>query len=142
MNKKKIIIGILTIGIIVAFIGYKMYNKPHVNVAETASDISLIANDILNDFTSDEDLANTKYLEKIIEVKGVISELKIEEGKGIITLKTEDDFGSVLCHLSPEETNKIDTLKVGQTILLKGICTGFLMDVILVKCVLLTNLKR
>ena len=134
MKIKKIIILVLIFGIIGAVVAYKMYNKEHVNVAKTKSDISLSADEILNDFSSDESIANTKYLEKIIEVKGDISEIKTEKEKGIITLKTNDDFGSVLCHLSKESTQKINSLKVGQEIYLKGICTGFLMDVILVKC--------
>jgi DNA/RNA endonuclease YhcR with UshA esterase domain len=134
MKIKKIISLVLIFGIIGAVIAYKMYNKEHVNVAKTKSDISLSADQILNDFSSDESIANTKYLEKIIEVKGVISDIKIEKEKGIITLKTNDDFGSVLCHLSKESTQKISSLKEGQLIRIKGICTGFLMDVILVKC--------
>ena len=134
MKIKKIISLVLIFGIIGAVIAYKMYNKEHVNVAKTKSDISLSADQILNDFSSDESIANSKYLEKIIEVKGVISDIKIEKEKRIITLKTNDDFGSVLCHLSKESAQKISSLKEGQLIRIKGICTGFLMDVILVKC--------
>jgi len=132
MKIKKIIIGILVLGIIGAFIAYKMYNKPHVNVEEASADISITADKILNDFSSDENSANLKYLDKIIEVKGAISEINIE--KGIITIETNDDFGSVLCHLSEEASRKIGGLQQGQIIVVKGICTGFLMDVILVKC--------
>ena len=134
MNKKKIILAILILSIVGAVVAYKMYNKPHVNVANSKADITITANKILTDFSSDETSANKLYLEKIIEVKGTISETKLEKGKGIITLKTNDDFGSVLCHLSEEATKEMSSLKVGQTISLKGICTGYLMDVILVKC--------
>ena len=134
MSKNKIIISILIIGIIGVFVAYKMYNKPHVNVTNTKSDITLTADKIINDFSSDENTANKTYLEKIIEVSGTISELKVEKEKGIITLKTNDDFGSVLCHLSEEATKNIKAFKEGQTITVKGICTGYLMDVILVKC--------
>lgn len=133
MNKKNIIIAILLLGIIGAFIAYKMYNKPHVDVAETSADITIEASDILNEFSTDETTANGKYLEKIVAVKGDISDTKIEKDKGIITLKTNDDFGSVLCHLSEASTKKMNNLKIGQTITVKGICTGYLMDVILVK---------
>jgi hypothetical protein len=133
MNIKKIIIAILILGIIGGVVAYKMYNKPHVNVGEASADITRTADKILNDFSTDETTANATYLEKIIEVKGVISELNIEKEKGIITLKTNDDFGSVLCHLSEEATKNMSTLKEGQSITVKGICTGYLMDVILVK---------
>ena len=132
MKIKKIIIGILVLGIIGAFIVYKTYNKPHVNVEEASADISITADKILNDFSSDENSANLKYLDKIIQVNGVISEINIE--KGIITIETNDDFGNVICHLSEEASRKISGLQEGQIIVVKGICTGFLMDVILVKC--------
>lgn len=134
MKKNKIVIVILIVGFVGVFVAYKMYNKPHVNVVDTKSDIILSASKILNDFSTDENLANKLYLEKIIKINGTISELNIEKDRGIITLKTTDDFGSVLCHLSEGGMKKMKSLKVGQTITLKGICTGFLMDVILVKC--------
>ena len=134
MKIKKIIIGIFVFAIIGTFVAYKIYNKPHVNVAAASADISLTADEILNDFSSNENSANSKYLEKIIEVKGVVFEINIEKEKGIITLKTNDDFGSVLCHLSDEATKKVNLLKEGQAVIVKGICTGFLMDVILLKC--------
>lgn len=133
MKLKKIIIGVLVLAIIGAFVAYKIYNKPHIDVADTAADVTISANTILNEFSSDENTANTKYLEKIVAVKGEISEAKIEKEKGIVTLKTNDDFGSVICHLSEESTKKVAALKEGESITVKGICTGYLMDVILVK---------
>jgi DNA/RNA endonuclease YhcR with UshA esterase domain len=133
MNREKIIIVILIFGILGAFVGYKIYNKPHIDVAEKLADISISANEILSEFAADETTANTKFLDKIVAVKGVILETRIEKEKGIITLKTNDDFGSILCHLSAKSTKKMDKLKVGKIVIVKGICTGYLMDVILVK---------
>jgi DNA/RNA endonuclease YhcR with UshA esterase domain len=133
MNREKIIIVILIFGILGAFVGYKIYNKPHIDVAEKLADISISANEILSEFAADETTANTKFLDKIVAVKGVILETRIEKEKGIITLKTNDDFGSILCHLSAKSTKKMDKLKVGEIVIVKGICTGYLMDVILVK---------
>lgn len=136
MKLKKIIISALILAFIGAFIGYKMYNKPHVNVATEKADIVLSADQILADFTTDEAVANAKYLEKIIQVKGIVLETKIENNTGIIILQTNDDFATILCHLTPQETKNISKIKKGQQITLKGICTGFLMDVVLVKCVI------
>lgn len=133
MNIKKIIIGILILGTIGAVVAYKIYNKPHIDVTEASVDITISANKILNEFSSDEAKANSKYLEKIIEVEGVVSETKNEKGKGIVTLKTNDDFGSILCHLSEKATSELSAIQIGESITIKGICTGYLMDVILIK---------
>lgn len=133
MNKKKIILIIVILSVIGAFVGYKMYNKPHINVAKVSSDITITSSALLNDFSTNETKANQKYLDKIVEVKGEISNLNTEDGKGIISLKTNNDFGSVRCTLSKIATQKMSNLKVGEQVTLKGICTGYLMDVILVK---------
>ncbi len=133
MNRKKIILVFIILGTVGGFLGYKMYNKPHIDVLKSSTEISVSANKILDEFYSDETAANKKYLEKNVAIKGEISEVKKKKKKGIITLKTNDNFGSILCHLSTEATKKMGTLKNGETVSIKGICTGFLMDVILVK---------
>lgn len=136
-TKAAILLSLLIVPVVVIAC-ITMYNKPHINVAKTAPDISSITSQtLLNDFLSDENQANSKYLEQIIQVTGVISKLETAKGGGIVTLRDEDSFGSVMCHLSPEETEKMESLKKGQSVTVKGICTGYLMDVILVKCVII-----
>jgi F0F1-type ATP synthase membrane subunit b/b' len=61
MNTKKIIAVILGFGIISLFIVYKIYNKPHVNVLDEKSDITITADQIINNFSSDETKANRSY---------------------------------------------------------------------------------
>ncbi|TSE04644.1 OB-fold protein [Aquimarina algiphila] len=128
-----IILGITGIIIIVNIV----YNKPHISVSEASPDITLVSQKLLNDFENNEFESNSKYLDKIIEVNGTISEINVSENKGIITLSDEGSMGGVICHLSPEEHTKIASLKKGQNIKIKGICTGYLMDVILVKCIII-----
>jgi DNA/RNA endonuclease YhcR with UshA esterase domain len=132
---KKIIITVFILAITGGFIGYKMYNKPHVDVAETSAEINVNANDLMSEFSINENTANKKYLEKIVAVSGKITSITIENEKPIITLQTNDDFGSILCHFD-EKNATINQLKEGQNTTIKGICTGYLMDVVLVKCAL------
>ena len=134
LSKKGMLFIFLIIAIIGAFIVYKMANKSHLDISSSAPKITIEATKLIDEFLIDETTANTNYLDKLIAVKGIISSIKIEEKKGIISLQTEDDFGSVLCHLSIEATQNLSELEIGQNIQVKGICTGFLMDVILVRC--------
>ncbi len=127
------ILGITTIIIVMNVV----YNQSHVNVSEVSPDITLLSQDLLNDFENNELEANSKYLDKIIEVNGIISNISTNKNKGIITLSDKDAMGGVICHLSSEEHTKIMSLKKGQNIKIKGLCTGYLMDVILVKCIII-----
>ncbi|MER3317552.1 MAG: hypothetical protein RIB79_04605 [Allomuricauda sp.] len=137
MNKKKIILILLAVLIILGgYLAISLYNKPHVDVAEADPDIVLFSNTLLDDFENDEISANAKYLEQIVQVTGKVQKLGTANGNGIITLTGENSLGSVICHLSEKENKKVVSLREGQEIIVKGICTGFLMDVILINCVL------
>jgi hypothetical protein len=54
-----------------------------------------------------------------------------QEGKTVAVLKTSDPMFGVQCTM--KETT---TLQAGQQVVLKGICTGYLMDVVLIDCYL------
>ena len=134
LSKKGILFIFLIIAIIGGVIGFKMANKSHLDISSSVPKITIQATQLIDEFVIDETTANANYLDKLIAVNGIISSTKIVDEKGIISLKTDDDFGSILCHLSKEATQNISQLEKGQSIQIKGICTGFLMDVILVRC--------
>lgn len=133
---KKIIIAVLILIVIVAVTVFKVYNKPHINVTKTAPDISIFYKELINEFEADENKANSKYLDEIIQISGPISKIALERGKTIITIGEEELFGNIDCHMSSEEKDDFEKLKVGQEIKLKGVCTGYLLNVVLVRTVL------
>ncbi|WP_298479795.1 hypothetical protein [uncultured Maribacter sp.] len=139
MKFKKIKMGVfifLLFLLAAVFFSLWQYNKPHINVAVSKADISLSAEKLFTDFSTDEAGSNAKYLDQIVEVTGLVSNIGTEKGQTVITLGKGNIMGSVLCYLAPEQLMDNNTLKKGQQITIKGICTGYLMDVILVKSVL------
>ncbi len=88
---------------------------------------------LVSAFQTNETKANTTYLDKPIEIKGEISEIKTDQaGNTVITLKSDDSFAGVLSTLKTADT----TLKVGNLVTIKGICTGFLSDVVLKEAII------
>lgn len=139
LNKKKTtsIVVVLIMVFISVIIFDKIYNKPHLNVSEAATEITTTSAALIKDYELDEEASNAKYLDKVILVKGVISKIITDKNKTIITLGKGAMLGNVVCHLSLEQNKKASALLEGQSITIKGICTGYLMDVILVKAVLI-----
>lgn len=129
----KIIISTLLLIVIAIIIGVRTYNKPHVDVAKTAANYKLSSNDLLDEFILDETIADKKFANKIVEITGVIQNVSTTKGKGIITLKGTE--ANVICQLNEKENQKIMRLKKDQNITIKGQCSGFLLDVMLVNCV-------
>ena len=95
-----------------------------------------VFSDAASYYQNDEATANKKYLNKVIEVTGNIADIQNVNGSQIILLSTKDEMGGVNCQLSNSEKDKDITLKKSTTITIKGRCSGYLMDVNLVDCIL------
>ncbi|SEK50470.1 tRNA_anti-like [Aquimarina amphilecti] len=131
-------ISILLMILIGILIYIKVYNKPFANISESKPNVSIESKELIDSFFNNENEANSKFLEQIIQVRGLITEITSgKNGNNIITLGDKNAIGGVTCHLSSEESTKTNNLKIGQQINIKGICTGYLLDVILVKCVII-----
>lgn len=129
-------LSIIFIGIIAITLSFYIYNKPHINIEKTEADYYLTAQQLIEDYEDYESESNQKYSERLIEVEGQIHEISTSKGNMVIALKPDDATSSVICHMLPEESEKVLKLKRGQIIKIKGKCTGFLLDVIMVRCVL------
>ena len=145
---KRIVIALLAIALIGGLIAYKMYNKPHTDVASTEVKASLSATELFQRFVDDETLANEEFVEEVIQVSGLVSEVdKSNESEIQIALKTSDDQGFVRCGLEAVEGAKLGQYSEGDELTLVGICKGVLADdeldlladteVILSKCMII-----
>jgi hypothetical protein len=125
----------LVLIIFIAGTSYAVYlfNKRHKDLEKTRSDFALTATDLLKEFENDENKASAKYVNKVLEVSGVIESLNAGDDKTVsIALKTESDFSTVICTFQ-QLINPAD-YRQGENITVKGECSGFLTDVLLNKC--------
>jgi hypothetical protein len=106
-----------------------VFHKPQRNLVSEKTIASFKADSLMVTFETDETSANIKYLDKAIEVTGTIDEITPNQNTITINLKVEDvDFGGIKCTLDPGNALKANELKPGQTITLKGKCTGYIND--------------
>ena len=134
MKKYVLIIGLVAVA--AGGIGFYFYNKPHQNIGRAKADFKMTAPALFSTFEADEAAANEKYLGKIIEVSGTVQDVKKEEdGLTSITLESEDLVFGVICQLDGQSIPKRTVFNPGEQVTFKGICTGLLMDVVLVRCV-------
>jgi len=133
---KKYIKYILLLALIGGALGFYMYNKPHKSISKAKTDIELSANQLFSDFENNEVEANTKYLDKVMEVEGMVKEItKDENGMTSITLEAGSEMFGVICQMDDLSKHKRTDFEEGEKVKFKGICTGVLMDVVLVRCV-------
>ena len=128
---KKIIIPLVVLGLFAAGVGYYMYNKPVESLDKKKADITVSAEQILADYEANEEAANDKYLGKVVEVSGKVAQVTTEEGKNKVHLETGNPISVVISEL--EEGNNAEGLQAGDQATVKGMCSGYLSDVILVR---------
>ena len=135
-RKFKITIGFFLIVIIGLIVSLYYYNKPHVNVEKSDAVYSLTAENLIKEYQENEIHTNEKYTERVIQIEGDVHEISTLKGSSVVTLKDPNMESSIICHMQAEDNKLALTLKKGQRISVKGVCTGYLLDVIMVRCIL------
>lgn len=130
---KRLLIAIVVLGAIGAGIGYYMYNKPVASLDAKKADVEVTAEEIINHYSEDETKANTTYLGKVVQVSGTVAQIMDEGGKKKIHLDAGNPMSVVICEM--EDGHATTSIAAGQNVKLKGMCSGYLSDVVLVQTV-------
>jgi len=132
MRKMTKLIYAIAVVIIIALGVYYyvfVYSKTHHRNVQSEKGIAIISDSLSAQFQVNEKNANHLYLNKALTVTGTILSIdKNQEGKITLLLGRSDAFANVSVTLL--STVPI-TQKVGETISIKGVCTGALSDVII-----------
>lgn len=135
--KKKLFLAALVLVVLSAIgVWFFVFYKPTHFKRDVTDEKAIVvtAPAMVKAFQMDETSANQQYLNKTVQVTGQILEAKTDQqGNQTVTLKSEDGFSNVYCTLKEAVTG----LETGKTITVKGICTGFLSDVVLIDAILL-----
>lgn len=134
-RKKRLFFAGILVCLAAAAWGYYLYHKPRTTASDVATDASITAVKLYEAFAKDEQAAGKLYTNKVLEITGTIQEAKISDTNASLLLSAGDgQMGGVNCSLAPGQT--AGKLTTGQTVHIKGRCTGFLMDVNLVDVVI------
>jgi alkyl sulfatase BDS1-like metallo-beta-lactamase superfamily hydrolase len=130
-TKNKIIIAIALIAAIAFGVYYYVfvYSSQHRRQVQSEIGIVITSDSLVAKYQADEKLANSIYLNKAVVVTGnLLSIDKNQEGKTTLVIGRTDSFSNV-------SVTMISTAaiiqKVGESITIKGLCTGALSDVVI-----------
>jgi hypothetical protein len=135
---KNIIIAILILAVIGGGIGLYLWNKPH-RTAEHETPVAIVtAEDLFQQFSVDEGSTTARYIDKTVQVSGVINRISTtDSGEQRVALATSDVLAEVLCTMKKDES--LNDYQDGMSITIKGICIGFDTDVQLQQSVVVSN---
>jgi len=130
-TKNKIITAIALIAAIAFGVYYYVfvYSSQHRRQVQSEIGIVITSDSLVAKYQADEKLANSIYLNKAVVVTGnLLSIDKNQEGKTTLVIGRSDSFSNV--SVTMISTAPI-TQKVGESITIKGLCTGALSDVVI-----------
>jgi tRNA_anti-like len=122
-------IGFIIIGPLFAWAGFffisnYLEKQEFGDTAHVKQDYTVNAIEMIREFTANDSLANAKYREKIIIVNGKISE-KQQPNNSTVNIQINDTTGSyVIFDFQQEQVAETKTLKPGDTVSIKGSCSG------------------
>jgi hypothetical protein len=132
ITRKNILLAVFIIILAGGIYIYREYNRINTNVAEEKSAFRVPANELIKEFSNNGSAASQKYVGKVISVIGIVKNLQQDE-KGYYTLSLGDtaSLSSVRCSVDSMYTNTAASVKPGNTITVKGNCTGYNEDELL-----------
>lgn len=137
MNKKLVSLLVLLVVVAGSVFAWREYNRKNASAADLPAAAEVSATELLEAFAVDEAAATARFVgsrEQVIKVTGTIRSM---EPQGLeltnVVLQTDNDLAGVVCEFANTELPA--DWRTGAQVAVKGICTGLLIDVVLVRCV-------
>jgi hypothetical protein len=132
--KRFILPAIILVAIIVFLIvKFYIFKESATSVSSRSAEFKMGAPELLMSFEKDENASNLKYNNKVLLVTGMVDKVTEAEANYTVYLKNQGSTAGVLCSFDKKEFQK-NPLRSGDLASIKGICNGYLEDVILNKC--------
>ncbi|MEO9477026.1 MAG: hypothetical protein ABJG41_15885 [Cyclobacteriaceae bacterium] len=125
--KKRMIAGLIFIASVIILGGI------YLTTNTKATTIYVPAKTLVQEYMSNEKSADEQYLGKIVAVSGAVAQILSDSP---YTILLEGGSGYVQCEFKDEPTTEIEE---GSSITVQGLCTGYLLDVILTNSKIVTD---
>ena len=136
---------------------YYLFNMPHRDIQAATPDFKIEAIQLVNEYLSDAQLANEKYLQedgesKILAVTGVVSDINTDMNQQeVVLLKSKGEKAGISCTFMASTNVNAGRLKKGEIVTVKGVIRSgagydedleLYEDVIMEKCDVLFNKSK
>ena len=138
--KKLIVVALIIIVAIAGLYAYKEYNRKAEDLSTAKVEETINASDLVLAFEKDEARATKKFAGKTVLVTGKVAEIINQQDTMLnIFLGDETAMSKVSCLMDIRKKETFKNILVGNQISIKGVCTGFLADVEMNRCIIVNE---
>lgn len=133
--KKKILISALVLAIVGFIYALSMYYKPHEDLNKSKPDYTLTYAELISQYDKNEDRADSLYLGKTVEISGKVNNIEKSESDATIAMNQEGTMTGILFEF--EDEGQLDNIQEGQEVIIRGKCSGKLIDIVINRSILI-----
>ncbi len=138
MKKSFKIISIIIVTICI-YISLNLLDKKAIDINKALTFKNTESEILVANFLTNEKLADETYTGKVIEITGTVKEVSFLNNRNTLILQGKDKNSGVICDMNANQIDAIHKISIGDKITVKGICKGFLKDVVMLNCIIITN---
>jgi hypothetical protein len=137
-RKKSYVLVALVVLLLGGLYAYREYHRKPADLSSMNPVAGMDAVKLAGLYEADESKANALYLGKAIDVTGTIADIQNQQDTLVnILLGDKNAMHRVSCLMNTAYTAEVKKYKPGDAVTIRGICTGYLMDVELNRCVII-----
>ncbi|MEK0423366.1 MAG: hypothetical protein RLZ95_1276 [Bacteroidota bacterium] len=129
------IIAVLILGVGAVYYYVFIYSKNNHRDIQSEKSLVISSEMLVKEYEASDSIANTKFLNKALEIKGCLAEKGTNTIGQITLIMGDQDPFAKRVFITLNSKTPI-TQKVGDTIIVKGKCTGNLSDVVVTEAVI------
>ncbi|MEM6516594.1 MAG: hypothetical protein AAF688_10465 [Bacteroidota bacterium] len=135
--KKKMVVMVFAVLVALGTLVYNIATKTTSDTLTAEVHWNTTSGELLQKISGNNADELNDYLEKAIVITGELENVSKINGEKTLLLKNDGFKAKILCELQKNQSDEVAILKVGDTLKIKGIYKGHLLDAILLNCIIL-----
>lgn len=104
---------------------------------KASAELNISSKNLVANFINDEERADTMFSGKIVEITWRVKEVTFLNNRNTVILYGQNTSSGIICDFGTNQLEEIKGLIKNQKITVKGVCKGFLKDVVILNCLLM-----
>ena len=122
--RKRLLIGGFAMVVLMAGVYWYYATEKYADTKDVKADFSVEALAFIREFQQDNNAANAKYSDKIIDVRGMVSEVEAVDTTYNIKFVDTTSGSYAIFAFQQQHIDEAKTVKVGDQVTIKGSCSG------------------
>lgn len=117
------------------YYGWYQYTRKVDSTTVLKTDIVIAPDELFKSYSEDEAAAIAKFSGKVLELSGIVRSTGSDSLGWNLVMEAGDDFFGINCAMEAGQEESMNAVVAGDSIKIKGKCSGFNGDVVLVQCI-------